>query len=85
VASAEGASRVRGKNQTLNAEDRVTVLPLTRPSLRSGHPLPASRGEGDHAAAADLPIAALTRGMTSSAINCMERLFSAGSTQSMPA
>jgi hypothetical protein len=38
-----------------------------------------------HAAAADLPIAALTRGMTSSAINCIERLLSAGSTQSMPA
>ena len=39
----------------------------------------------DHAAAADLPIAAFTRGMTSSAINCIERLLSAGSTQSMPA
>ncbi len=38
-----------------------------------------------HAATADLPIAALTRGMTSSAINCIERLLSAGSTQSMPA
>ena len=38
-----------------------------------------------HAAAADLPIAAFTRGMTSSAINCIERLLSAGSTQSMPA
>jgi hypothetical protein len=37
------------------------------------------------AAAADLAIAAFTRGMTSSAINCMERLLSAGSTQSMPA
>ena len=36
-------------------------------------------------AAAALPIAALTRGMTSSAINCIERLASAGSTQSMPA
>src|SRR5207245_2523893 len=30
-------------------------------------------------------IAALTRGITSSAISCMERLASAGSTQSMPA
>ena len=38
-----------------------------------------------HAAAADLPIAAFTRGMTSSAINCIERLLSAGSTQSIPA
>jgi hypothetical protein len=38
-----------------------------------------------YAAAADLPIAAFTRGMTSSAINCMERLLSAGSTQSIPA
>ena len=39
----------------------------------------------NQAAAADLPIAAFTRGMTSSAINCIERLASAGSTQSMPA
>ena len=38
-----------------------------------------------HAAAADLPIAAFTRGMTSSAISCIERLLSAGSTQSIPA
>ena len=38
-----------------------------------------------HAAAADLPIAAFTRGITSSAISCIERLLSAGSTQSMPA
>ena len=38
-----------------------------------------------YAAAADLPIAAVTRGMTSSAINCMERLLSPGSTQSIPA
>ena len=36
-------------------------------------------------AAADLPIAALTRGSTCSAINSIERLASAGSTQSMPA
>ena len=34
---------------------------------------------------ADLPIAALTRGITSSAINFIERLASAGSTQSIPA
>ena len=38
-----------------------------------------------HAATADLPIAALTLGITSSAINCIDRLLSAGSTQSMPA
>jgi NAD(P)-dependent dehydrogenase (short-subunit alcohol dehydrogenase family) len=43
-----------------------------------------SRQPTSHAAA-DLPIAAFTRGMTSSAINCIERLLSAGSTQSMPA
>ena len=36
-------------------------------------------------AAADLPIAALTRGITCSAISVMERFSSAGSTQSMPA
>ena len=36
-------------------------------------------------AAADLPIAALTRGITCSAISSIERLASAGSTQSMPA
>ena len=34
---------------------------------------------------AGLRIAALTRGMTSSAINCIERLASVGSTQSRPA
>ena len=45
----------------------------------------SSRIRHDHAAAADFPIAAFTRGMTSSAINCMERLLSAGSTQSIPA
>ena len=39
----------------------------------------------NQAAAADLPIAAFTRGMTSSAINCIERLLSAGSAQSIPA
>ena len=47
--------------------------------------LTGTRLDADHAATADLPMAALTRGMTSSAINCIERLLSAGSTQSMPA
>ena len=34
---------------------------------------------------AGFPMAAFTRGITSSAINCIERLASAGSAQSMPA
>jgi len=38
-----------------------------------------------YSAAADLPIAAFTRGMTSSAISCIERRPSFSSTQSMPA
>jgi hypothetical protein len=48
---------------------------------------PAMTGEDDYSAAvfAGFPIAAFTRGMTSSAINCSERLASAGSAQSMPA
>jgi len=47
----------------------------------------STRPRSDHSAAALalLPIAALTRGMTSSAISCIERLASVGSTQSMPA
>src|SRR5262249_30114060 len=46
--AAKAARRVRGnKRHHLQAELRFTrVLPLTRPSLRSGHPLPPSRGEG---------------------------------------
>src|SRR5262249_26215563 len=45
---ATAARWVRGnKRHHLQAELRFArVLPLTRPSLRSGHPLPASRGEG---------------------------------------
>jgi len=46
----EGASRVRGIASSLcdlaSTDSRCDILPLTRPSLRSGHPLPASRGEG---------------------------------------
>jgi hypothetical protein len=81
VASAEGASRVRGSlglrkpSVTRGLDPRVHPLrknffanrmdcrvkpgnddcdccsrrPLTRPSLRSGHPLPATRGEGSSA------------------------------------
>src|SRR5262249_3789235 len=46
--AAKAARWVRGnKKHHLQAELRFArVLPLTRPSLRSGHPLPASRGEG---------------------------------------
>ena len=54
----------------------------------SGQPSPLARRSANvHSAAlaADLPIAALTRGITCSAISCIERLASAGSTQSMPA
>ena len=36
-------------------------------------------------AAADLPIAAFTRGITCSAISVIDRFVSSGSTQSMPA
>jgi len=44
-----------------------------------------TRSNHSAAALAVLPIAALTRGITSSAISCIERLASVGSTQSMPA
>ena len=39
----------------------------------------------NYSAAAFLPIASLTRGITCSASNVIDRLASAGSTQSMPA
>jgi hypothetical protein len=52
------------------------------PDRRSGF---AVACPGHDYAAADLPIAAFTRGITCSAISCIERLASAGSTQSMPA
>ena len=47
--------------------------------------LPGARVIALYAAAADFPIAALTRGITSSAISCIERFEMAGSTQSIPA
>ena len=50
---------------------------------RSDHQDCGTRNHGY--AAADLPIVALTRGITCSAMSCIERLASAGSTQSMPA
>ena len=83
--------RKREREQT---EFAARLIPSLRGRSRSGDygfPLeftPAKAGAGttaSHAAAADLPIAAFTRGMTSSAINCIERLLSAGSTQSIPA
>src|SRR5262249_22853052 len=59
VTSAEGASRVRGKPGTIRSLDQgirvARWLPLTPPSLRSGDPLPASRGEGSQAAAPYVP------------------------------
>jgi NAD(P)-dependent dehydrogenase (short-subunit alcohol dehydrogenase family) len=53
---------------------------------RRRFPIPRNGdSESSNHAAADFPIAALTRGMTCSAISCIERLPSAGSAQSMPA
>ena len=72
-------------------EDRRRRALSRQPGCRIGdRTYAAGRRRGDcdvicQAAAADLPIAAFTRGITSSAINCIERLLSAGSTQSMPA
>ena len=72
-------------------EIAAAVIYLAEPGGRLGHRAYAGGGRWAdcdvtcHAAAADLPIAAFTRGITSSAISCIERLLSAGSTQSMPA
>jgi hypothetical protein len=52
---------------------------------RGLRPRPGMTRNYSAAALALLPIAAFTRGMTSSAISCIERLASAGSAQSMPA
>jgi hypothetical protein len=46
VARIEDASRVRGYFPMLSSWRE----PITGPSLRSGHPLPAARGEGGEAA-----------------------------------
>ena len=64
----------------------VMVEPAAAPGAPAS-PAVRCRRCADHSAAvlASLPIAALTRGITSSAISCIERRASAGSTQSMPA
>ena len=67
------------KARLLSMRERVERSRLPYEVLR------CARDTRVHAAAADVPIAAFTRGMTSSAINCIERLLSAGSTQSIPA
>ena len=72
IGDADLGLKIRANHMNMR---RVTAKPPNPPYER--HP--------PYAAAADLPIAAFTRGMTSSAINCMERLLSAGSTQSIPA
>ena len=61
-----------------------------RSSRRKRRRVAGTNGESHSAALvamalALLPIAALTRGITCSAISCIERLASCGSTQSMPA
>ena len=52
---------------------------------RAGHDKLIDRAFYSAAVFAGLPIAAFTRGITCSAISCIERLASAGSTQSRPA
>jgi hypothetical protein len=47
-------------------------------------PIPASDGSTAYSAATRLPIAALTAGITFSAISSIERRDSAGSVQSLP-
>jgi hypothetical protein len=64
-----GDVRTRGDRRVVALADGIAAIDRGRPPQ----------------AAAALPIAALTRGMTSSAISCIERLARSGSTQSMPA
>jgi predicted dehydrogenase len=87
---AVSASRYDRRAPDLRLRRRHPRRPLRRglPPQHAGADLdhvPERERAVGHAAAADLPMAAFTRGMTSSAINCMERLLSAGSTQSIPA
>jgi 3-(3-hydroxy-phenyl)propionate hydroxylase len=72
--------------------DRYVAASLEADELQKGAEkvrtlIASTRTQSNHSAAAlaVLPIAALTRGMTSSAISCIERLARVGSVQSMPA
>lgn len=72
-------------NTKSNATFSDAPVALSGSGLTGSAPRRRTACGGGQAARFSLAIAALTRGMTCSAMSCIERLASFGSTQSMPA
>jgi ISXO2-like transposase domain len=74
----------REDNRRVSNGDQVAARRLRRPLVMRRTERPTHVSEMPQAAAAT-PMAALTRGITCSAMSCMERLARSGDTQSIPA